>query len=115
MQSRPRSLEDNVLRKWHDVASQRKKRIPFSKNYRSHPNASSCFKFYAGEKGSFVIYTTDQKRFALPLAYLCKSIILELLKMSAEEFGLSRAGPITLPCDSVLMNYIVLLLQHITC
>lgn len=32
--------------------------------------------------------------------------------MSEEEFGLSSHGPIRLPCDSALMNYIVLLVQR---
>nr|AMQ09541.1 small auxin up regulated protein [Boehmeria nivea] len=66
----------------------------------------------AANEGRFVIYTTDEKRFALPLAYLCKTIFLELLRMSEEEFGLSTKGPIRLPCDSALMNYIVLLVQR---
>ncbi|XVF00800.1 hypothetical protein REPUB_Repub04eG0032900 [Reevesia pubescens] len=63
-------------------------------------------------KGHFVIYTTDKRRFVIPLAYLSNNIFLELLKMSEEEFGLSSDGPILLPCDSEFMNYIVLLIQR---
>ncbi|XVE48774.1 hypothetical protein DITRI_Ditri01bG0029500 [Diplodiscus trichospermus] len=62
-------------------------------------------------KGHFVIYTMDKRRFIIPLAYLCNNIFLELLKMSEEEFGLS-SGPILLSCDSVFMNSVVLLIQQ---
>ncbi|OMO91980.1 Auxin responsive SAUR protein [Corchorus olitorius] len=62
-------------------------------------------------KGHFVIYTTDKKRFVIPLEYLSNTIFVELLNMSEEEFGLPSDGPITLPCDSVVMNYIVSLMQ----
>ncbi|TYH26409.1 hypothetical protein ES288_A03G250300v1 [Gossypium darwinii] len=59
------------------------------------------------DNGHFVIYTIDQKRFVIPLAYLRNTIFMELLKMSEEEFGLPSDGPIRFPCDSVAMNYIV--------
>ncbi|KAK6778092.1 hypothetical protein RDI58_024810 [Solanum bulbocastanum] len=32
--------------------------------------------------------------------------------MSEEEFGLPCDGPITLPCDAILMNYIVSLIER---
>ncbi|MFQ6660212.1 hypothetical protein Gotur_028814 [Gossypium turneri] len=40
------------------------------------------------------------------------SIFLELFKMSGEEFGLPGDGPIKLPCDSVVMNYIVSIVKR---
>ncbi|PPR80471.1 hypothetical protein GOBAR_AA40241 [Gossypium barbadense] len=64
------------------------------------------------DNGHFVIYTIDQKRFVIPLAYLRNNIFMELLKMSEEEFGLPSDGPIIFPCDSVAMNYIVSLLRR---
>ena len=48
----------------------------------------------------------------IPLAFLSNSIFCELFKMSEEEFGLPSDGPITLPCDSVVMNYIVSLMER---
>ncbi|OMO73913.1 Auxin responsive SAUR protein [Corchorus olitorius] len=69
----------------------------------------SNYKSSVADKGHFVIYTIDNKRFVIPLAYLSNSIFKQLFKMSEEEFGLSSDGPIRLPCDSVIMNYIVLL------
>ncbi|KAK8987379.1 hypothetical protein V6N11_027131 [Hibiscus sabdariffa] len=54
----------------------------------------------------------DKRRFTIPLAFLSNCIFCELLKMSEEEFGLPSDGPIPLPCDSVLMNYIVSLVKR---
>ncbi|XVE48777.1 hypothetical protein DITRI_Ditri01bG0029800 [Diplodiscus trichospermus] len=86
-----------MARKWHENAAIGRKRISSSRT---------------SNKGHFVIYTMDKSRFVIPLEYLCNSIFLELLKMSEDEFGLSSDGPILLPCDSVFMNYVVLLMQR---
>ncbi|XVE50917.1 hypothetical protein DITRI_Ditri01bG0201800 [Diplodiscus trichospermus] len=85
-----------MARKWQKNVAIGRKRISSSKT---------------SNKGHFVIYTTNKRRFVIPLAYLCNNIFLELLKMSEEEFGLSSDGPILLPCDSMFMNYVVLLIQ----
>ncbi|KAJ8551720.1 hypothetical protein K7X08_021735 [Anisodus acutangulus] len=49
------------------------------------------------EKCHFVVYTADQKRSVIPLAYLENEIIRELLSISEEEFGLPSGGSIILP------------------
>ncbi|KAI9180124.1 hypothetical protein LWI28_001482 [Acer negundo] len=72
----------------------------------------SCSKASLAEKGHFVIYTFDQKRFMIPLAYLSNVIFRELLKLSEEEFGLYE--PITLPCNAVFMTCIVSLIKRRT-
>ncbi|XVE67250.1 hypothetical protein DITRI_Ditri08aG0145300 [Diplodiscus trichospermus] len=54
----------------------------------------------------------DKRRFVIPLAFLSNTIFYELFRMSEKEFGLPSDGPITLPCDSVVMNYIVTLLKR---
>ncbi|XP_031127762.1 auxin-responsive protein SAUR68-like [Ipomoea triloba] len=61
----------------------------------------------ADRKGHFVMYTTDQKRFVVPLIYLDCKIIRQLLEMSEEEFGPPSDGPIILPCDAVFLDYII--------
>ena len=48
----------------------------------------------------------------IPLAYLDNTIFKELLKMSEEEFGLPGDGPITLPCDAQLMEYVLSMLRR---
>lgn len=58
-------------------------------------------------KGHFVVYAADNIRFVMPLHYLNNIVFLELLRISEDEFGLPRNGPIILPCDSILMKYLV--------
>ncbi|KAK4754807.1 hypothetical protein SAY87_008564 [Trapa incisa] len=64
------------------------------------------------EKGHFVVYTVDGRRFEMPLSYLHSRIFHELFRMSEEEFGLSSEGPITLPCEASFMEYAVSLIQR---
>ncbi|XVE93958.1 hypothetical protein REPUB_Repub01dG0239000 [Reevesia pubescens] len=97
-----------MARKWQKKAAIGRKRISLPRT--SYMTATK--KPSGVEKGHFVIYTTDKRRFVIPLVYLSNSIFLELLKMSEEEFGLSSNRPIFLPCDSVFMNYIVLLIKQ---
>ncbi|OVA16031.1 Auxin-induced protein [Macleaya cordata] len=59
------------------------------------------------EKGHFVMYTIDKRRFMIPLKYLHTDIFKELFRMSEEVFGLPGDGPITLPCDALFMEYVV--------
>ncbi|XP_010462964.1 PREDICTED: auxin-responsive protein SAUR61-like, partial [Camelina sativa] len=66
----------------------------------------------AAEKGCFVVYTSDKIRFAFLISYLSNSVFQELLKISEEEFGLSTDGPITLPFDSVFLEYLIKLIQR---
>ncbi|KAG5574347.1 hypothetical protein H5410_054481 [Solanum commersonii] len=85
-----------MARKWQKFAAKQRKRISFVRNV---SDADSC------------IYTADQVRFVIPLVYLENEIIRQLLNMSEEEFGLPSGGPITLPCDSAFMDYIILLIK----
>lgn len=59
------------------------------------------------EKGHFVVYSADGKRFMFPLEYLQNDIFKELLRVAEEEFGLPRDGPITFPCGAILLDCIV--------
>jgi hypothetical protein len=89
-----------MAKKWQRIAANKRKRI-------SYPKAESS----VANKGHFVVYTTDNKRFVVPLEYLSQNVFRELLRMSEEEFGLPSNGPITLPCDGVFMDYIISLVQ----
>ena len=42
------------------------------------------------DKGHCAVYTTDGKRFEVPLAYLGTMVFSELLRMSQEEFGFTK-------------------------
>ncbi|KAK6240672.1 hypothetical protein SCA6_006061 [Theobroma cacao] len=93
-----------MARNWQKKAAIGRKRITSNMMASKKPSVV--------DKGHFVIYTTDKRSFAIPLVYLSNSIFLKLLKMSEEDFRLSSDGPITLPCDSLVMNYIILLIQR---
>ncbi|XP_017970322.1 PREDICTED: auxin-responsive protein SAUR68 [Theobroma cacao] len=102
-----------MARKWQKTAAIGRKTITSARtNYKKMAAASHSKQSSVVEKGYFVIYTIDERRFAIPLAFLRNSIFQELLKMSEEEFGLPSDGPITLPCDAVVMNYIISLVKR---
>ncbi|WVZ65773.1 hypothetical protein U9M48_015084 [Paspalum notatum var. saurae] len=63
-------------------------------------------------KGHCAMYTSDGRRFEVPLAYLGTPVFAELLRMSQEEFGFMSDGRITLPCDAALMEYAMCLLRR---
>ena len=99
-----------MVRRWQKFAAMQRKRISFPRN---GGDADSCSTSSSSvvEKGHFVVYTADQARFVIPLAYLENEVIGQLLNMSEEEFGLPSGGPITLPCDSAFMDYIISLVK----
>ncbi|GMY05335.1 auxin-responsive protein SAUR68-like [Fagus crenata] len=101
-----------MARKWEKRASIGRKRISFQSTNDYVKMDSSNKSSSVANKGHFVIYTTDDKRFVMPLAYLNNNIFRELFKKSEEVFGISSGGPITLPCDAAFMNYIILLIQR---
>ncbi|XP_074310386.1 auxin-responsive protein SAUR66-like [Silene latifolia] len=87
-----------MAKKWQRIAIASRKRVSWSRPVTS--------------EGHFVVYTTDGKRFMIPLAYLQTDIFRELLRMAEEEFGLDASAPITLPCDSSLMEYIISMIRN---
>ncbi|KAH7692289.1 Small auxin-up RNA protein [Dioscorea alata] len=93
-------------------------KVPSLKRMISSPRADSpsdfneCSTSYVAEKGHFFVYTSEGKRFMVPLAYLTNNIFKELLRISEEEFGLPCDGPITLPCDAASMEYVLSLLRR---
>ncbi|KAK4724452.1 hypothetical protein R3W88_027231 [Solanum pinnatisectum] len=99
-----------MARRWQKFAAKQRKRISFPRN---GSNADGCSTSSSStvEKGHFVVYTIDQRRYAFPLTYLENEVITQLLSMSEEEFGLPSSGPITLPCDSAFMDYIISLIK----
>ncbi|CAN4114729.1 unnamed protein product [Withania somnifera] len=95
----------NMAKRWQKFAAKQRKRISFPRNG-SDPDSCSTSSSSIVAKGHFVVYTADQARFVMPLAYLENEAIGQLLNMSEEEFGLLSGCPITLPCDSGFMDYI---------
>ncbi|CAH8253863.1 unnamed protein product [Arabidopsis lyrata] len=95
-----------MAKKWQKKAALSRKRISFQRSSTTTSSSS------AGEKGCFVVYTVDKARFAFPISYLSNSVIQELLKISEEEFGLPTEGPITLPFDSIFLEYLIKLIKR---
>ncbi|KAK3037722.1 hypothetical protein RJ639_031093 [Escallonia herrerae] len=93
-----------MVKKWQNLVAIRRKRISFLRNSSDAP--------LAADKGHFVVYSEDGRRFVIPLVYLNNEVLIQLLKMSEEEFGLPGNGYITLPCDAFFMEYIISLLRR---
>ncbi|KAH7692294.1 Small auxin-up RNA protein [Dioscorea alata] len=93
-------------------------KVPSLKRMISSPRANKlsdfneCSTSSVAEKGHFFVYTSEGKRFMVPLAYLTNNIFKELLKISEEEFGLPGDGPISLPCDAASMEYMLSMLRR---
>ncbi|KAL9238455.1 hypothetical protein vseg_012873 [Gypsophila vaccaria] len=86
-----------MAKKWRRIAVASRKRI-------SWPRPVT-------DKGHFVVYTADGRRFMIPLTYLMTDVFRELFRMAEEEYGITASGPITLPCDSSLMEYAISLVE----
>ncbi|XP_006362788.1 auxin-responsive protein SAUR68-like [Solanum tuberosum] len=99
-----------MARKWQKFAAMQRKRISFPRNDTDADRCSTSSSSIV-DKGHFVVYTADQSRFVVPLGYLDNEVVRQLLSMSEEEFGLPRGGPITFPCDSAFMSYIISLIK----
>ncbi|XP_052193870.1 auxin-responsive protein SAUR66-like [Diospyros lotus] len=99
-----------MARKWERLTAMGRKRIGSPRIAKS-VDASSC-NSPTVDDGHFVVYTADQRRFVIPLAYLQNEIFRKLLRMAEEEYGLPSHGPITLLCDSVFMEYAVSLTKR---
>ncbi|XP_031475434.1 auxin-responsive protein SAUR64-like [Nymphaea colorata] len=98
-----------MARKWQKMAAKGRKRISFGVVPKSSTSKNAVA---IAEKGHFIAYASDGKRYTVPLACLQRPIFQELLKMAEEEFGLNINGAITFPCDSTVVDYIMSLVQR---
>ncbi|KAL6506627.1 hypothetical protein OROHE_022459 [Orobanche hederae] len=64
------------------------------------------------DMGRFVVYSTDNKRFLVPLRYLNHPIFRVLLEMTEEEYGLTVDGPLQIPCEKELIESILCLMRR---
>ena len=102
-----------LARKWQKLAALRRKRIAMPRNIATvDADAERCSTSNTVEKGHFVVYSIDERRFVLPLEYLNDDIVKELLMLAEEEFGLLSNSPLTLPCDAGFMKYVIDLIRR---
>ncbi|KAK8522260.1 hypothetical protein V6N13_115239 [Hibiscus sabdariffa] len=92
-----------LARKWRKTASIRRKRITLSVTTMD-AETNCCITSSAVEKGHFVVYSVDQKRFVFPLEYLKNKVVM--------EFGLPGDGALTMPCDANFMEYVIALIKR---
>jgi Auxin responsive protein len=92
-----------MAKRWQKMAVLGRRRITLEKKL-SHHETDQCTGPWA-DKGNFVVYTIDGKRFMIPIDYLNTRIIMQLFKLAEEEFGYTVDGPITLPCEATFMEY----------
>ncbi|KAL4186544.1 hypothetical protein AMTRI_Chr09g14610 [Amborella trichopoda] len=92
-----------IARKWQKQAMRQRKRTSLK--------TTSEEVGPVADEGHFVIYTTDGSRFVIPLAFLNRPIFRELLLMAKEEFGFVGSNPLRVPCEALVMEYIVCLLR----
>uniref|UniRef100_A0ACD5YAQ1 Uncharacterized protein n=1 Tax=Avena sativa TaxID=4498 RepID=A0ACD5YAQ1_AVESA len=95
-----------LSKKWHGVGAIGRRRAT-TVDKEIHPSCSTV----AG-KGHRVLYSSDGKRFEIPLVCLRTRVFQELLRMSREEFGFTCDGRIMLPCDTATMEYVMCLLRR---
>ncbi|XP_039059471.1 auxin-responsive protein SAUR61-like [Hibiscus syriacus] len=78
----------------------KRKRITLSRTS-GEVDTNSCSTSSRVEKGHFGVYSSDEKRFVLPLEYLKNEIVMELFQLAEEEFRLQA-----------LLQYIVSIVQQ---
>ncbi|KAI9123563.1 hypothetical protein K1719_004863 [Acacia pycnantha] len=96
----------NMSRKWQKMAAGKRKRISYKRDDDGDKYSS------AANKGHFVVYSMDHKRFVVPLKCLKSNVFKELLKWSEEEFGLASDGPLVLPCEGIVLEYVISLVEE---
>ncbi|KAL4186538.1 hypothetical protein AMTRI_Chr09g34440 [Amborella trichopoda] len=93
-----------IVRKCQKKAMSQRRRISLKRNTSNRMDSVAV-------EGHFVIYTVDGSRFVIPIAFLNHPIFRELLLVAEEEFGFIGSHPLTVPCESFVMEYIVSLLK----
>ncbi|CAN6218606.1 unnamed protein product [Urochloa humidicola] len=101
-----------MAKKWQRMAALARKRLTAAPGKEAEGSCGGASMSVAG-KGHCILYSSDRRRFEVPLAYLGTAVFGELLSMAQEEFGFAGDdGRISLPCDAVVMEYVMCLLRR---
>ncbi|KAE8724911.1 auxin-responsive family protein [Hibiscus syriacus] len=100
-----------LARKWQKMASIRRKRITLQGTTRD-TETTSCSTSSVVDKGHFVVYSVDQKRFVLLLEHLNNKFVMDLFNLAEEEFRLPGNSLLVMPCDATLMEYVIDLIKR---
>ncbi|KAK2999917.1 hypothetical protein RJ639_024235 [Escallonia herrerae] len=82
-----------MARKWQNLVAIRRSRISLARNV-INVKEDSFGTLSLADKGHFVVYSNDGRRFMIPLVYLNIKVLRQLFTKSEEEFGLPGDGPI---------------------
>ncbi|KAL6660979.1 hypothetical protein ACP70R_000363 [Stipagrostis hirtigluma subsp. patula] len=93
-----------LSKKWQGMGAIGRRRVA-TVDKEIHPSCSSV-----ADTGNFIVYSSDGRRFEIPVACLRTTFFAELLKLSQEEFTGDKR--ITLPCDAAIMEYVMCLLRR---
>ncbi|XP_020254902.1 auxin-responsive protein SAUR68-like [Asparagus officinalis] len=93
-----------MVKKWRKMAALGRRRIMSS--------STSAYSPCLADKGHIFVYSSDSKRFMIPLSFLGQTIFRELFRLAEEEFGLPKDGPIVLPCDALSLAGIISMLHR---
>ncbi|RLM86101.1 auxin-responsive protein SAUR36-like [Panicum miliaceum] len=101
-----------MAKKWQRMAALARKRLTSAPGKQAEGSCGASTSSVAG-KGHCVVYSSDGRRFEVPLAYLGTAVFGELLSMAQEEFGFAGDdGRISLPCDAAVVQYAMCLLRR---
>lgn len=93
-----------LAKKWQRMASLGGKRLTATAKKDEECCTSSSV------KGHCIMYTTNGRRFEVPLVHLSTMIFGDLLRVFQEAFGFPRDGNMALHCDAQVMEYAMCLL-----
>ncbi|CAN6167877.1 unnamed protein product [Urochloa humidicola] len=101
-----------MAKKWQRTSAVARKRLTSAPGKEAEGSCGGASTSVAS-KGHCVVYSSDGRRFEVPLAYLGTTVFCELLSMAQEEFGFAGdGGRILLPCDAAVMEYVMCLLRR---
>uniref|UniRef100_A0A0D9XG92 Auxin-responsive protein SAUR36 n=1 Tax=Leersia perrieri TaxID=77586 RepID=A0A0D9XG92_9ORYZ len=98
-----------LAKKWQHIAALGRRRLTIMG---ATKDANLRCSSTIADKGHCIIYTADGERFEVPLTYLSTTVFVELLRLSEDEFGFTGEEKITLPCEAVVMEYVMCLLRR---
>ena len=100
-----------MARKWQRKAALTRKRL--MPTVAKETDGSLCSTLSVASRGHCIVYSADGRRFEVPRTYLGSMVLCELLSMSQEEFAFAgNECKIMLPCDAVVMEYVMCLLRR---
>ncbi|RLN35784.1 auxin-responsive protein SAUR36-like [Panicum miliaceum] len=104
-----------MAKKWQTMAALARKRLTPAPGRKAAGSCGASTSASVAGKGHCVVYSSDGRRFEVPLAHLGTAVFGELLSMAEQEFGFAGDDGriwISLPCDAAVVQYAMCLLRR---